>query len=172
MVRRLHALALRSFGSLPRPLRRAIVRRISPKFTVGAICVIERADGRMLLVRHSYRRHWGFPGGLLERGESADAGARREVLEEVGIRVDLVGEPSVVVNPRFRRVDVVFKAIPSPLVSRSDGDRGYADAEVPTSVEIVEARWFPPDALPMLQVEASGALVALARAHGQTPAIR
>jgi 8-oxo-dGTP diphosphatase len=159
MARRLHAAALRVFGRLPRPLRRGVVRSISPKFTVGAICVIERPDGAILLVRQSYRRHWGFPGGLLRRREAPEDGVRREVLEEVGLHVELIGEPAVVVHAVHRRVDVIFRASAAvhddPAV---DVDRVDID-----SVEIVEARWFPPTELPDLQAEASGALVALAR---------
>jgi 8-oxo-dGTP diphosphatase len=170
MLRRLHAAVLLAFGALPRPVRRATVRALAPKFTVGAICVIERADGRILLVRQSYRRHWGFPGGLLQRREAVEDGARREVLEEVGLRIELVGEPTVVLHPRHRRVDVVFRAVhivAAPVTGPGAGvaDAGLLEADtlVPRSVEIVEARWFAPNELPDLQPEASGALVALAR---------
>ncbi len=143
-----------------------MVRSISPKFTVGAICVIERPDGAILLVRQSYRRHWGFPGGLLQRREAPEDGVRREVLEEVGLQVELVGEPAVVVHARHHRVDVVYKASTvGPAVETSD--RAALDTD---SVEIVEARWFPPDELPELQAEASGALVALARVGRPDPA--
>ena len=82
-------------------------------FTVGGLCVVERADGRVLLVRHGYRPRWGLPGGFLKRGEIPTDGARREVFEEVGLRVELLGEPAVVVSPEWRRVDVVFRARPT-----------------------------------------------------------
>ncbi len=136
--------------------RRLAVRLLSPTYTVGAVCLIERSDGCVLLVRHSYRRRWGTPGGLLRRHESAEAAAKREVLEEVGIDVELVGAPSVVVAAESHRIDIVFRAQP---VSETDA----RDEVVPRSVEIVEARWFPPDELPELQHETTGALVALAR---------
>ncbi|MGD9798071.1 MAG: NUDIX hydrolase [Acidimicrobiia bacterium] len=165
MMRRLHAVLLRVFGALPRPIRRAAVRSLSPSFTVGAICVIERSDGCILLVRQSYRRHWGLPGGLLRRREEAEDGVRREVLEEVGMDVELVGEPAVVVSARFRRVDVVFRGTPV-----DDGCGPPAAEVVPRSVEIVEAQWFAPDRLPDLQPEATGAVVALARVNA--PALR
>lgn len=155
MLRLLHSAALRLFRLLPRRARLAVVHGLAPSFTVGAICVVERDDGRVLVVRHSYRRAWGFPGGLLKRGETAPDGARREVQEEVGLAVELVGEPVVVVDPGPRRVDVVFEARPAAGVD--------PDAARPESPEIVELRWTRRDELPELQHEAAGALRTLAR---------
>ena len=48
-------------------------------------------DGRVVLVK---RRHeplagqWSLPGGVLELGESLEAGTAREILEETGLVVD------------------------------------------------------------------------------------
>jgi 8-oxo-dGTP diphosphatase len=39
----------------------------------------------LLLVRSSYRTAWGFPGGGIRRGETPDAAARRELVEEIGL---------------------------------------------------------------------------------------
>lgn len=153
----LHRSALHVFGRLPTPVRRRVVRTVSPSFTVGAMCFIERIDGSLLLVRHSYRERWGVPGGLLERGERAADGARREVLEEVGLEVELLGEPAVVVDAVPQRVDVIFRARPTETDA-------VLDAVAPESPEILDARWFPPDSLPELQFETADALVTLARA--------
>src|SRR5215218_3522572 len=113
MRRWAHLMLLRLYGRLPRRARLAVVHTMAPTFTVGAMCIVERADGALLLVRHAYRRRWGVPGGLLERGEEAADAARREAMEEVALRVDLVGEPCVVVDPDPRRVDVIFRARPA-----------------------------------------------------------
>ncbi len=159
-----HRIALQVYRRLPVGLRRRVVRAVSPSFTVGAMCFIERADGALLLVRHSYRDRWGVPGGLLERGEDAAVGARREVREEVGLAVVLQGEPAVVVDAAPQRVDVIYRARPAEGVD--------PESVALASAEIVEARWFPPDALPELQFETAGALVALARVAtgtGQRP---
>lgn len=155
MRARLHRFALRCYQRLPVLGRRWVVRTIAPSFTVGAMCVIERADGALLFVRHSYRSRWGVPGGLLNRREAPDHAARREVREEVGLDVVLLGEPVVVVDARPQRVDLVYRARPAP---------GADLAEVrPVSAEIAEVRWFLPDELPGLQTETTGALMALAR---------
>jgi 8-oxo-dGTP diphosphatase len=148
---------------LPRLLRRWIVRLAAPSFTVGAACVIERDDGSILLVKLVYREGWGLPGGLIKRNEDIATCARREVGEEIGLDVDLVSEPAVVVDSPPQRIDVVFRARPAPGV-----DAGTAHAK---SVEIREVRWFPADDLPVLQHEAVTALMALASsALGQASA--
>jgi 8-oxo-dGTP pyrophosphatase MutT (NUDIX family) len=146
---------LRVYRRLPTLGRRWVVRTIAPSFTVGAMAIIERADGSRLFVRHLYRQHWGVPGGLLERGETPELAVAREVWEEVGLRIQLLGEPAVVVDADPQRVDVVYRARPV--------DDEAADSIDPGSPEIVEARWFPPGQTPELQHETASALVALAR---------
>ena len=155
MIASLHRGALAVFRRLPVRLRRRVVRTIAPSFTVGAICIIERTDGALLLVRLSYRDRWGLPGGLLQRGETTAEAARREVAEEVGVMVRLVREPHVVVDATAQRVDVIFRAVLAEGVD--------ADSARPMSPEISEVGWFLPSSLPELQAEASGAIVAAAR---------
>lgn len=155
MMRRLHLVALRVFQRLPTSARRRVVRSIAPGYTVGAMCRIERDDGHVLLVQLSYRNRWGVPGGLLKRGEDPAAAARREVLEEVNLEVELVGVPVAQVDAEARRVDLVFVARPAPGQD--------PDLARPSSPEIEAARWFAPDALPQLQPETSGAFALLAQ---------
>lgn len=155
MLGRIHSLALEVFRRLPVRARRRVVRSIAPAYTVGAICVIERGDGAVLLVRLSYRNSWGLPGGLLKRGETPADAVRREVREEATLEVELVGDPAVVVDASAQRVDVIFRARPAVGV---DPDSARA-----ASPEIVEVGWFQREALPDLQFETSGALMALAR---------
>lgn len=142
----------RLWARLPVWLRRRIVRIGMPSYTLGSICVIEH-EGAVLLVRLSYRRAWGLPGGLLERGEGPAAAAVRETAEEVGIPVEILGRPTIVVDPEARRGDIVFRARPAAGVDSADVRS--------TSPEIVEARWFPLDGLPPLHHEAAGALRAI-----------
>lgn len=152
---RLHLKALGIYARLPTWARRRVVRTIAPSYTVGAISLIERSDDSILLVRQVYRRHWGIPGGLLQRGEEPVDAVRRELMEEIGLAVDLLGEPAVVVDPEAQRVDVVFRARPAAGAD--------PDSVSPRSPEIAEVAWFPRTDLPDLQHETVQALVALSR---------
>ena len=160
---RFHLLVLRLYRRMPTLARRWFVRTIAPSYTVGAMVFIERADGDVLLVRHLYRNNWGVPGGLLKRREDVADGARREVLEEVGLHVELVGEPTVAIDPRPQRVDVIYRGRP---VAEAD-----AASASPRSPEIVETGWFSREALPDLQHETAEALIRLARAS-RSPSAR
>ena len=62
------------------------------EFTV-AVFVVHR--GRVLLLFHPKLGMWLPPGGHIEPGELPDEAAVREVLEETGVRVCLVGEQAL-----------------------------------------------------------------------------
>ncbi|GAB2782490.1 NUDIX domain-containing protein [Streptomyces daliensis] len=58
-------------------------RMARPRMAAGALFF--DAQGRVLLVRPSYKPMWEIPGGYVETGESPLAACRREVQEELGI---------------------------------------------------------------------------------------
>lgn len=62
-----------------------------PKIAPAIITAIVDGD-RMLLTRYARGgyRHWGLVAGFVEVGETFKAALRREVMEEVGLRVDLI----------------------------------------------------------------------------------
>ncbi len=46
-------------------------------------------EGKLLLVKNSYRHHYTLPGGYVRTHETATAAAQRELAEEVSLRVPL-----------------------------------------------------------------------------------
>ncbi|MEV0943264.1 NUDIX hydrolase [Micromonospora wenchangensis] len=55
----------------------------TPRVAAGALFF--DAEGRVLLVRPSYKDHWDIPGGYVEPGESPRAACQREIEEELGL---------------------------------------------------------------------------------------
>jgi 8-oxo-dGTP diphosphatase len=103
---------LSAFRRMPIPARRAAVRALTPRFTVGAVIVIQRPAGEVLMVRQRHTGHWALPGGLLDRGEGPREAIAREVAEELGITFDVerLDPPTVHVDAAARRVDVIFRS--------------------------------------------------------------
>lgn len=67
-------------------LRKLVGHR--PLIFVGAVAVITDEKGRILLQQRKFPNGvWGIPGGLMELGESTEDVARREVLEETGLKI-------------------------------------------------------------------------------------
>lgn len=57
----------------------------------GSIVYSATKSGRKyLLIRNKRSAHWGFPKGHVEKGETNEQTAEREVLEETGIRISII----------------------------------------------------------------------------------
>lgn len=78
---------------------------VSRGLTLGVRAIVRSEDGKFLLVRHTYTPGWHFPGGGVEKGESARGALDKELRQETGL--ELIGEPVLcgvfhnnAVNPR------------------------------------------------------------------------
>ena len=73
-------------------------RRYPDHPIVGVLAVVLRGD-RALVVRRAnppMPGRWGFPGGVLELGETVAQGAMRELFEETGVKAEAAGPLTVI----------------------------------------------------------------------------
>jgi ADP-ribose pyrophosphatase YjhB (NUDIX family) len=74
-------------------------KRRNPAPTVDII--IEYQDQGLVLIERANPPHgWALPGGFVDYGESLEAAATREALEETGLRVTLLGQFHTYSDPR------------------------------------------------------------------------
>ena len=151
--------AFRLFGRLPASVRRFIVRRVAPTWTAGAVAIIERSDGRWLMVKPVYRQGWSLPGGLIDRGEAAADAAVREFWEELGLRIRVEKQPWVVFDSTMRQVEMVFRG---ELIDEID-----LDSITVRSDELDDVGWFSPDELPSVERETLNVVAAIRESDGR-----
>ncbi|MFD1217080.1 NUDIX hydrolase [Microbulbifer celer] len=75
------------YRRLPPDIRWDISYAVTDKFVVGMVYFVERGD-QLLMVRHTYQDKWALPGGWVERHESFEESARRELNEELSVHLD------------------------------------------------------------------------------------
>lgn len=113
----------------------------------ASVLILRRDRGRraeVLLVRRAFapaRGAWDVPGGFVDRGETGEQAARREVREELGVDVEIgpfVGAfPDIYGADRAPSFNLYFAA----RLRRGDATIRVAD-------DASGFRWFPLDRLP------------------------
>ena len=115
-----------------------------PALTVDVAVVTTEKRPRILLIRRKndpFAGMWAFPGGFVDEGETLDAAARRELVEETGLAVTelrqllTAGDPGR--DPRGWTVSVLYLA----RVKAKDANAVAAD-------DAAEVEWHFLDATP------------------------
>jgi len=163
----LHRLSLSVWRLFPPRLAGFMKGMLARKWLVGAVAVMideSTSPPEVLLVEHSYRPKgaWGLPGGSLESvpgdptrpsdihssDDAVESALRREILEELGIEIAVIGilridaVPYIAEEPGPYRLDFYFRCEPRdgfPSLRRALGS-GHVR---PRSPEISQIRFVP-----------------------------
>ena len=114
--------------------------RIMRPRTLGVRAVAVDEQGRIALVRHTYGDHWCLPGGGVKKKESYARALARELEEEIALRdfaiERLLGVYHSLRGAKDDHIVVYVVRAAGSAIRRAD------------LMEIADAGWFAPDALP------------------------
>lgn len=107
--------------------------------------VINPINKKILLVKHHIFDKWVQPGGHIEENETPEEAAIREVYEETGLKISLIGE-------RFPREDDMIRPLGIQCNRKENGDKHFdiiyvgtpnnLDAPLKISDESKDIGWF------------------------------
>lgn len=122
---------------LVQPMMILGIRLIVPRHRVGVSVVALDQENRILLLKHVFHPYapWGLPGGWMDRGETPQQCALRELKEEVGFAAELGPVVHITREQDMMGINMAFLAevTPGPFTFSS---------------EILSAKWFKRSTLP------------------------
>ncbi|WP_424932599.1 NUDIX domain-containing protein [Amaricoccus macauensis] len=130
-----------------------VVNLFRPRLTLGVRLAAFDREGRIFLVRHSYVPGFYLPGGGVELGETCRQAVMREAEEEGGLEFERPPELyNVYRNDGLARRDHVVLFVARNVRLREEATH--------TGGEILDAGFYPPDALPEAATKATLARIA------------
>lgn len=135
-----------------------------PNALVPAVTAVVMDENRLLLVHRVDNDRWALPGGAVDIGESVGQAAVREVSEETGIDVEIIGLVGIYSDPRHVIAydnGEVRQQFAICLRARPVG------GELRNSSESTEVRWVPVSELDSLNMHPTQRLRVQ---HGLDPA--
>lgn len=121
-----------------------------PILMVGAAILILDTEKRLLLMKRSDSGCWGPPGGSTEPGERVEEAARREALEETGLKIGDMSLFGVFSGPelyyQYPNGDEVYNVTIVYLSQDFASQNG--DAEINLNHEHTEWAWFTAGEIP------------------------
>lgn len=114
-------------------------RILQTKYSVGVVGILIDDTNRVLLVEHVFhpRLPWGLPGGWVDFNEDPQHGVKRELSEELGLRVQ-VEYIVALKRTQYNHLDIAY------LVSAESMNVSHL------SSELLSYAWYPVDDLPPL----------------------
>jgi ADP-ribose pyrophosphatase YjhB (NUDIX family) len=142
----------------------------APKANSIAVAVsafVQDDEDRLLMIRRMDNDLYSIPGGQVEPGETLTQAAEREVKEETGIDIEVIGLIGIYSNPNHvimyddgevrQEFSICFRARP-------------IGGEPRTSAESREVRWTLPEHLELLNIHPSVLRrIEHAQSHQETP---
>jgi len=134
-----------------------MMTRLSP-WPVVAVGAIVWKEDRFLLIRRGQpprKGGWSIPGGRQEAGETVHEAVHREILEEAGIAIDILGIAAVVdlIDRKEQTINHHYTVIDMLAEWRSGEARAGDDAMDVAWVSLAEIGAYE---LPDLQIEVIG----------------
>ncbi|MFH1535783.1 MAG: NUDIX hydrolase, partial [Patescibacteria group bacterium] len=107
--------------------------------------IVFNNKGQVLVTQHSQNKHWSFPKGLIDSGQTPEEAALREVKEEGGVKAEIIDKIGYSKYIYSLNGEKIFKVVTYFLMKYISGDPKDHDWEVE------EAGWYEPeDALKQL----------------------
>ncbi len=131
------------------------------EFSAGGIVFNDK--GKVLVPQHSQNKHWSFPKGLIDPGQTTKEAALREVREEGGIVAEITGKVGYSKYVYTFESEKIFKVVTYFLMKYVSGDIKDHDWEVS------DLGWYKPeDALKQLSFsQDKGLLKKALEIHGK-----